>query len=160
MPKSPVVGSVAPDITLPGIVLVDGEVEQSEYTLSAERGHPVLLVFYPGDETAVCTAQLCSYSAELAQFSDLGATVLAVSMQDLASHEKFARKEKLGFPLLADTDGTAVAAYGIGLPGLGLRRSVFLIDAEGVVRWKHVALIGATFQSASTIRTQLERIAA
>lgn len=160
MAKSPAVGTPAPELTLPGIVLDGDDAVRATYTLSAERGHPVVLVFYPGDESSVCTAQLCSYSSELAQFADLGATVWAISMQDLDSHERFARKEGLTFPLLADTDGAAVASYGIGMPGLGLRRSVFILDEQGVVRWKHVALVGATFQSASTIRTQLERLGA
>ncbi|WP_375399899.1 peroxiredoxin [uncultured Amnibacterium sp.] len=158
-----VVGQPAPNFALPGIrrdADAAGGFVRSDFTLTAERGHPVVVVFYPGDESAVCTAQLCSYQAELSQFTDLGAAVLAISKQGIDSHERFARKEGLSFPLLSDTQGIAVAAYGIGLAGLGLRRSVFVVDAQGVLRWKHVALVGATFRSVDVIRRQLEAVAA
>jgi peroxiredoxin Q/BCP len=155
MAKTPEVGSPAPDFTLPGIVLVEGSVERRDFTLSAERGHPVVLAFYPGDDTAVCTKQLCSYSSELDSFTDIDATVWGISPQGLDSHERFARKHGLGFPLLADIDGAVVRDYGIGLPGLGLRRSVFIIDGDGVLRWKHVALVGLTYQTTATITAQL-----
>lgn len=159
MAKSPEVGETAPDFTLPGLVLTDGEVRRGDYTLSAERGHPVVLAFYPGDDTTVCTKQLCSYTAELDAFKDLDATVWGISTQGLDSHERFARKHGLAFPLLADTNSEAVKAYGIGMPGLGLRRSVFVIDAAGVLRWKHVALVGVTYQTTETITRQLAALA-
>ncbi|CAD6001895.1 redoxin domain-containing protein [Agreia sp. COWG] len=155
MPKTPAIGSPAPDFTLSGVRLVENEMTRSTFTLSGEAGHPVLLVFYPGDETRVCTEQLCSYNNELAQFTQLGCTVWGISLQDLDSHERFARKEKLTFPLLEGTSDV-ISSYGIGMPGLGLRRSVFLVDAHGVLRWKHVALIGATFQNVDTLRRQIE----
>ena len=154
MAKSPEIGRTAPDFTLPSVHLVDGEVVRGERTLSEEQGHPVVLAFYPGDDTAVCTKQLCSYSSGLEAFTDLGATVWGISTQDLDSHESFARKHGLRMPLLADTGREAVAAYGIGLGGL-VRRSVFVIDAEGVLRWKHVAALGLTFRDISTLTEQL-----
>ncbi|WP_034091356.1 peroxiredoxin [Streptacidiphilus albus] len=154
MAKSPEIGRTAPDFTLPSVHLVDGEVVRGERTLSEEQGHPVVLAFYPGDDTAVCTKQLCSYSSGLEAFTDLGATVWGISTQDLDSHESFARKHGLRMPLLADTGREAVAAYGIGLGGL-VRRSVFVIDAEGVLRWKHVAALGLTFRDVSTLTEQL-----
>lgn len=150
----------APGFTLPGTVRVGDGFDRRDFSLAAELGHPVVLVFYPGDETKVCTEQLCSYQAELARFAALGASVLAISKQGIDSHERFARKEGLGFPLLADERGVAVDAYGIGAPGLGLRRSIFLVDADGVLRWKHVALLGATFRSVDEIRGHLEALAA
>ncbi|MBC3841256.1 peroxiredoxin [Streptacidiphilus sp. 4-A2] len=154
MSKSPEIGSPAPDFTLPSIQLTDGEAVRSDRTLSAERGHPVVLAFYPGDDTTVCTKQLCSYSSGLEAFTDLGATVWGVSTQGLDSHESFARKYGLRMPLLADTGREAVAAYGIGLGGL-VRRSVFIVDAEGVLRWKHVAAVGLTFRDIPTLTAQL-----
>ncbi len=154
MAKSPEIGRTAPDFTLPSVHLVDGEIVRGERTLSKEQGHPVVLAFYPGDETAVCTKQLCSYSSGLEAFTDLGATVWGISTQDLDSHESFARKHGLRMPLLADTERAAVAAYGIGLGGL-VRRSVFVIDAEGVLRWKHVAALGLTFRDVETLTEQL-----
>jgi peroxiredoxin Q/BCP len=151
-------GSVAPDFSLPGVQVKDGYARRRTYTLSAERGHPVVLAFYPGDESATCTAQLCSYSEKLADFAELGAQVWAIGLQDLASHETFAIKDEVTLPLLSDTDGSVVDSYGIKLPGLGLRRSVFLVGADGLIKWKHVALVGATFRSAGLIREQLAKL--
>ncbi|RAG81340.1 peroxiredoxin [Streptacidiphilus pinicola] len=154
MAKSPAVGAAAPDFTLPAVQLVDGAAVRSELTLSGERGHPVVLAFYPGDDTPVCTKQLCSYSSGLEQFTDLGATVWGISTQDIASHEAFAHKHGLRLPLLADTERTVAADYGITL-GAMVRRSVFVVDAEGVLRWKHVAALGLTFRDVQTLTAQL-----
>jgi thioredoxin-dependent peroxiredoxin len=156
--KVPDVGQPAPDFTLPGVVVVAGAAAHADYTLSQQRGQPVVLAFYPGDNTAVCTRQLCSYTSGLESFTGFGAAVWAISPQGLASHEQFARKYNLAFPLLAD-EGLAVSRhYGITLGGAGLRRSVFVIDSDGIVRWKHVTLVGLTFPSADTIAAQLSAL--
>src|SRR5215469_10511680 len=155
MVQTPEIGQVAPDFTLPGIQLTGSEVSRSEYTLSQHRGEPLVLAFYPGDNTAVCTRQLCSYTSGLESFTGFGATVWAISPQGLASHEAFARKYHLAFPLLADEGLTVSREYGITLGGAGLRRSVFVIDADGLLRWKHVTLVGLTFPPAETITAQL-----
>ncbi|MEZ0094068.1 peroxiredoxin [Streptacidiphilus sp. EB129] len=159
MSKAPEIGSAAPDFTLPSLQLVDGEPVRRERTLSEERGHPVVLAFYPGDDTAVCTKQLCSYSSGLEAFTDLGATVWGISTQDLDSHEAFARKYQLRMPLLADTAKETVAAYGIGL-GSMTRRAVFIVDAEGVLRWRHVAALGLTYRDIPTLTEQLAKLGA
>jgi peroxiredoxin Q/BCP len=133
------VGDQAPDFSLPGT-------GNQNYSLSAFKGKIVVLVFYPGDNTPVCTKQLVCYNNELAQFSELDAQVLAVSGQDLESHEKFATQHGFQFPLLADTEKAVARAYGtlgpLGIP----RRSIFVIDAAGVVRYVHRALVGVTFR--------------
>ena len=158
MAKTPEVGTPAPDFTLPGLLVgSDGEAPRGSYTLSGQLGTPLVLVFYPGDNTATCTKQLCSYTSDLERFKDLGATVWGISPQDLDSHESFARRHDLAFPLLADTDREVAKAYGIAVPGLGLRRSVFIVDAAGTVRWKHVALAGLTFQSTDTLTEELTK---
>ena len=163
MAATPELGNPAPDFTLPGLVLTgdasDASVERGEYTLSAHRGKPIVLAFYPGDETPVCTKQMCAYSSELDKFKDVGAEVWGLSPQDLDSHEHFARRFDLHFPLLADTDRTVIKQYGIAMPGLGLRRSIFLVDAEGVLRWKHVARLGLTFQPVETLTKQVAALA-
>lgn len=160
MAKTPDVDQVAPDFTLPGVLLAGGEAARGQYTLSQQRGHPVVLAFYPGDNTAVCTRQLCSYTSGLESFTGFGATVWAISPQGLASHEQFARKYNLAFPLLAD-EGLAVSKqYGITLGAGALRRSVFVIDSGGVLRWKHVTLVGLTFPGADTISAQLSAVGA
>jgi thioredoxin-dependent peroxiredoxin len=125
------------------------------YSLADYAGTPVVLVFYPGDETPVCTKQLCSYNNELAQFETVGAQVLAVSPQGVDSHEKFAAKHKFSFPLLADTDKAVNELYGT-LGPLGFsRRSVFIIDGAGVVRYVHRAIAGLTFRSVKELAEAL-----
>ena len=160
MAKTPETGQVPPDFTLPGITLAGGEAIQADYTLSQQGGKPIVLAFYPGDNTAVCTRQLCSYTSGLESFTGFGAAVWAISPQGLASHEQFARKYNLAFPLLADEGLTVARQYGITLGGAGLRRSVFVIDADGVLRWKHVTLVGLTFPTAQTISSQLASLQA
>lgn len=157
MSKIPEVGQPAPAFTLPGLRLAEGNVQRREYSVSEQHGRPLVLAFYPGDETKVCTRQMCSYSAEIEQFADLGAEVWGISPQDLESHERFARKHNLAMPLLADTDLSTAAAYGITLGG-GLRRSVFLLDGDGIVRWRHVALIGVTYRGVDTLVEQLRAL--
>jgi peroxiredoxin Q/BCP len=159
MAKTPEVGMPAPDFTLPGVLVADGEAVRADYALSAQRGRPAVLAFYPGDNTSVCTKQLCSYTSGLDSFTGLGATVWGISPQDVDSHEGFARKYDLAFPLLADVELAVTRQYGIGLAGAGLRRSVFVIDGEGILRWKHVTLVGLTFPKAETIAAQLAALA-
>jgi len=146
------VGDTAPDFTLPG---TGGR----SYSLADHRGHPVVLVFYPGDDTPVCTKQLVSYNSELSRFEGVGATVLAISAQDLESHAQFSGKHGFGFPLLADTDKVVATAYGtvgpLGFP----RRSVFVVDGEGVVRYAHRAIAGLTFRPVEELMEALAGIA-
>ena len=143
------VGDEAPDFTLPGT-------GQREYTLSAYRGLPVLLVFYPGDDTPVCTQQLISYSNDIARFDGLGAQVLAISPQDVASHERFAGEFKFAFPLLADVDQDVARAYGVLGPLGFYRRSVFVVDAGGTIRYAHRARAGLTFKPSDELVAAVE----
>ena len=144
-------GDLAPDFTLPG---TGGR----EYTLAEFRGQPVVLVFYPGDDTPVCTKQLNSYNDDLEQFSEMHAQVIGISAQDVTSHDAFAGKHGFDFPLLADTDKTVAGLYGtlgpIGFP----RRSVFIIDGDGVVRYAHRAIAGLTFRPVKELIGELEKI--
>ena len=138
------VGDTAPNFTLPGT-------GGATYALQQFRGKPVVLVFYPGDNTPVCTRQLCSYNDELSQFAGLSAQVLGISTQSVESHEKFAAKHGFKFPLLADVDKSVHRAYGV----LGLmdmpRRSVFVLDASGTVRYVHRAVLGVTYRPVSEL---------
>ena len=155
---TPEIGELAPDFTLPGITMVDGQPAKTHFTLSERRGHPVVLAFYPADNFPGCTAQLCSYEDEMDAFRELGAEIWGISRQNAGSHEKFARPKRLGFPLLSDEKGDVVQAYGVGLMGIGVRRSIFIIDAEGKLAWKHVALLGMTFQTAKTLQRELVKL--
>jgi peroxiredoxin Q/BCP len=147
-------GSPAPDFALDG-TSADGP---RCYTLSEFRGRPVVLAFYPGDDTPVCTKQLCSYQDQLAAFEELDAVVLGISAQNVESHERFAAKRGLTFPLLADPGKTVIRRYGADGP-LGTRRAVFVVDADGVLRWKHVAMLGLTYQDVETITGVLRDLA-
>lgn len=141
------VGDPAPAFDLEGV----HERERRPYSLAEFAGQPVVLVLYPGDDTPVCTRQLNSYTDDLSQFEEVGAQILAVSPQDLDSHEKFSCKHELGFPLLADTDKTLFEAFG-ALGPLGFpRRSVFVIDGDGVIRYAHRAIAGMTFRKSSEL---------
>ncbi|MDP4816512.1 MAG: redoxin domain-containing protein, partial [Pontimonas sp.] len=92
---TPDIGQLAPDFTLPGITMVEGEPVKSHFTLSERRGHPVVLAFYPADNSPGCTAQLCSYQDEMDTFRGLGAEIWGISRQHTGSHEKFARTKRL-----------------------------------------------------------------
>lgn len=144
------VGSAAPDFTLPG---TDGTAEgRRDYTLSEFRGHPVVLAFYPGDNTPVCTRQLNTYTAEIDDFRSVDAQVLAISPQSVESHEGFsANQGGFGFPLLADTEKTVGKTYGILGPVGFYRRSIFVVDAGGVVRYAHRAVAGLTFRPTAEV---------
>jgi peroxiredoxin Q/BCP len=146
------VGDAAPDFTLPATG--DRNVSLSDYA-----GQPVVLVFYPGDDTPVCTKQLNSYNDDLEKFTELNAQVLGISAQDVSSHSAFSGKHGFEFPLLADTDKTVAALYGtlgpIGFP----RRSVFIIDADGVVRYAHRAIAGLTYRPVKELVAELDKLA-
>ena len=149
MPTTPEPGDLAPDFTLPGVSPATGE---REFTLAAERGHPVVLAFYPGDETPVCTKQLCSYQHDFETLQGLGldAQLWGISSQGIGSHQQFQANRGLTFPLLADVDNTVFTAYGLGT-GLTRRRAIFVIDAEGRIAWSHVSRLGITYQKLDTI---------
>ena len=147
------VGEQAPEFTLPG---TGGR----SYSLSDYRGQPVVLVFYPGDDTPVCTTQLNTYSDDIGAFSDVGAEVLGISPQSVDSHERFAAKYGFEFPLLADTDKAVAREYGtlgpLGFP----RRSVFVIDAAGIVRYAHRVLAGLVFRPTAELVRAVEAASA
>lgn len=133
------VGDRAPDFELPG---TGGKT----YKLSDYRGRKVILAFYPGDFTTVCTKQFCSYRDQGERLDDLGAELLGISPQSVDSHERFTEEKKLNVPLLADEDKSVAKAYGV-LAGPMVRRAIFVIDEQGVVRHRKVTLVGLSFES-------------
>ncbi len=119
--------------------------------LSDFKGQPVVLYFYPKDDTPGCTKEACAFRDASKQLKDLGAVVLGVSPDDVASHAKFRDKYSLNFPLLADPDHSIAEAYGAwreknmyGKKSMGVQRSTYLIDASGkiVKVWKKVSVDG------------------
>ncbi len=129
MAKPPMVGDPAPDFTLPS---TQGSVRLSEHLAK----QPVLLVFYPGDDTPVCTKQLCNYRDHLDAFSGLGVEVLAINPQSESSHTAFAKKHALPFPLLSDAGGAVCRRYGaLSLFGMA-KRALVLVGQDGHVKWR------------------------
>ncbi len=149
------VGSTAPDFVLPGW----SDRSESTFHLSREHGHPVVLAFYPGDERLVCTRQLCAYSDSLADLHLFDAVVWGISPQDIDSHRAFADGRRLSMPLLSDHGKAVARDYGIVGP-MGLRRSVFVIDAAGRIAWRRVTAVNLTFPSVGEIKAALNEVAA
>ncbi len=133
MASGPQVGDLAPDFELGS---TEGPIKLSErLALGA-----VLLVFYPGDDTPVCTRQLCDYRDNLRVFSDVGIQVIGLNPQSSASHEAFAKKHGLPFPLVSDPERAACRAYGaVGLLGM-TRRALYLIGRDGRVKYRRTDL--------------------
>jgi peroxiredoxin Q/BCP len=144
------VGDAAPDFELDG---TDGtEAGRRRYRLTDYRGRPVVVVFYPGDDTPVCTVQLTSYTEDAVDFQQVGAQVLAMSPQTVESHERFAASQGgFAFPLLADPDKAVGRRYGTVGPLGFYRRAAFVIDAEGVVRWVSRSITGLSFPATSVL---------
>jgi peroxiredoxin Q/BCP len=128
----------APDFSLP-----DGNGEQ--WRLSDHRGKVVVMLFYPGDETPVCTRQMCSVRDRWEDYSDTGAEVVGISSDSVESHRKFAEHHDLPLRLLSDADRSVATLYGARslIPGR-VARSVFVIDAEGILRYSDIRPIGLT----------------
>jgi peroxiredoxin Q/BCP len=152
MAKTPLVGEQAPDFELSG---TDGT-----FKLSDHRGERVVLLFYPGDNTMVCTKQFCSYRDRAEEFSQLNATVVGISSQDLASHEGFAAKHSLNVPLLADVDKDVAKTYSAYSSRLGTKRAAIVIDEQGIVRHRHDHLLGLDYQSVDDLKAALDTLPA
>jgi peroxiredoxin Q/BCP len=151
-PRKPDVGSIAPDFELPG---TGGET----YRLSSYAGQVVVLAFYPGDFTPVCTKQFCSYRDDGDRIEQLGVQMLGISPQSVASHERFTAKHNLTVPLLADEDRSIAKLYGVLGPMKTVRRAIFLIDGERVIRHRQVAALGLTYQDAEDLEQAVASIA-
>ena len=144
------VGDRAPDFELPGT-------DDKTYRLADYRGRKVVLAFYPGDFTAVCTKQFCSYRDQSEKLDGLGAEVLGISPQTVASHERFVEEKRLNVPLLADEDKQVARAYGV-LAGPMVRRAIFVVDEEGIVRHRKVTLAGLSYESVDDLERALAAI--
>ena len=141
---SPTVGDKAPAFSMPAD---DG----STVALKDLKGKTVILYFYPKDDTSGCTKEACDFTGSMPNFSKAKATVIGVSKDSVASHQKFIKKHKLKVALGADEDGKVCEAYGTwveksmyGRKYMGIERSTFLIDGKGVIRaeWRKVKVPG------------------
>lgn len=151
MAKHPAVGEPAPDFELEG---TDGT-----FRLSAQRGRRVVLLFYPGDNTTVCTKQFCSYRDNPEAFAGLDATVVGISAQGVESHRDFSAKHSLNVPLLADEDAAVASTYGVHSRIAGTKRAVVVVDEDGIVRHRHDHRIGLDFQTVEELQTALDEAA-
>ena len=150
-------GAKAPDFTL---VTDDG----TKLTLSSLKGKPVVLYFYPKDDTPGCTTEAIDFTSMKAKFKAAGAEVIGVSPDSVASHEKFCKKHELDIILLADESKEMLEAYDVwkeksmyGKTYMGMERSSFLVDAEGKVArvWRKVkpeAHAAAVLEAAALLR--------
>src|SRR6202049_4369419 len=137
-------GAPAPDFTLP----TDGN---GTVDLAQLRGKPVVLYFYPKDDTSGCTAEACGFRDSVLDYGKSGAVVIGVSRDSVASHDKFKKKHQLPFILASDEKGEVTESYGVwveksmyGRKYMGIERATFLIDKDGVVRriWHKVKVPG------------------
>src|ERR1700704_6812910 len=135
-PRQASLGNSAPDFTL-----FDGE--GAQWRLAEQRGKVVVLLFYPGDETPICTRQMCSVRDRWEDYSATGAEVVGVSTDSVESHKKFSEHHELPLRLLSDASAEVANLYGARslIPGK-VARSVFVIDANGVLRYRDVRPLG------------------
>jgi peroxiredoxin Q/BCP len=147
MPARPAPGETAPDFELPGT--------EGTFRLADHRGKVVVLLFYPGDNTPVCTRQFCSYRDHADEVSDLDAVIVGISDQDLDSHAQFVDKHGLNVPLLADTGKAVAKLYGTQSRVLGTKRSVVVIAPDGTVHARHDHTLGLDYLGVDEIRALL-----
>ena len=127
------------------------------YKLSDYAESGVILAFYPGDFTPVCTKQFCSYRDDGDRIEALGLPMLGISPQSVESHERFMEQNGLTVPLLHDPGKKVARSYGAVGPGGMVRRSLFLIGPGGTVRYRHVALFGLRYQDVSDLERAVQR---
>ena len=138
------VGSRVPSFVMPATKI-------GKVSAAGLKGAAFVIYFYPKDDTSGCTAEACAFSEAMPQFAKRGITVIGVSKDSLASHEKFAKKYNLSFPLASDAETDVCEKFGVwkqksmyGRTYMGIERSTFLIDGKGVVRavWRKVSVPG------------------
>ncbi len=149
----PDIGDDAPDFTLTG--------SGGPFTLSEHRGERVVLLFYPGDETSVCTKQFCSYRDQSEKVAALDATLVGISTKDAASKESFVANHGLTVPLLADADGDVATRYGVYSKRMKMtKRAVVIVDEQGKVAHRHHNLLSLSYDSVDDIKAALDGLPA
>jgi thioredoxin-dependent peroxiredoxin len=142
-------GNKAPDFTLP-------DSEGRMISLSEYAGKRVLLVFYPGDDTPVCTSQLCSYRDNYSEFQKRGIAILGISMDSVDSHKKFGEKNSLPFTLLSDREKSVSRLYDV-LDFLGMsKRAYVFIDETGIVKLAFNDLLPVFYQQTRDLLARID----
>jgi len=148
MPRRfPSPGDPAPEFELPGT--------RGPFALSDHRGERVILLFYPADGTPVCTRQFCSYRDAASAFAELDVVAVGISPQGVPSHERFIAEHGLTLTLLADVDQAVARRYGVHSRIVGTRRASFVVDAAGIVRYRHDNPLSLGFDTVDDLRRVL-----
>jgi peroxiredoxin len=157
---APKVGEAAPDFKLPYATAEKLFMKPEEQmSLSGLRGKNVILAFYPADWSGGCTAEVCTLRDTFAELSKLNATVLGVSGDYVFSHHEWAKFHKLQFPLLSDHDHRVAKAYDSYMEQYGFnKRTIYLIDKDGVVRYVNLAFKAGDKKDYDTLRVELEKL--
>jgi thioredoxin-dependent peroxiredoxin len=141
------VGDIAPDFELDGT--------EGRFRLADHRGERVVLLFYPGDFTPVCTKQFCSYADRYEEMDRLDALIVGISAQSVERHHDFQAIHAIPVPLLADVDRAVAKAYGVSQPIRGTRRATVIVDEDGRIAYRHVHLLGLDYQTVDELRDAL-----
>jgi peroxiredoxin len=157
---APKVGQAAPDFKLPYATQEAIHMKPEEQmSLASQRGKNVILAFYPADWSGGCTTEVCTLRDTFAELSKLNATVLAVSGDYVFSHQEWAKHHNLQFPLLSDHDHAVAKTYDSYMEGVGFnKRTVYLIDKEGVVRYVNLAFKAGDKKDYDALRGELEKL--
>jgi peroxiredoxin len=157
---SPKVGEAAPDFKLPYATQEGTFMKPDQLmSLSSMKGKNVILAFYPADWSGGCTAEVCTLRDTFAELSKLNATVLGISGDYVFSHHEWAKFHKLQFPLLSDHDHRVARMYDSYMEGAGFnKRTIYLIDKDGVVRYVNLAFKAGDKKDYDALRAELEKL--
>jgi len=157
---APKVGEAAPDFKLPYATQEKLFMKPEEQmSLSGLRGKNVILAFYPADWSGGCTTEVCTFRDTFMEFGKFNATVLGISGDYVFSHQEWAKHHKLPFPLLSDHDHRVAKAYDSYMEQYGFnKRTVYLIDKEGVVRYVNLAFKAGDKKDYDALRAELEKL--
>jgi peroxiredoxin Q/BCP len=158
--SAPKVGQAAPDFSLPYATQEKYFLKPEErLALSAQRGKNVILAFYPADWSGGCTTEVCTLRDTFAELSKLNAMVLGISGDYVFSHHEWAKFHKLQFPLLSDHDHKVARLYASYMEDAGYnKRTVFLIDKEGIVRYSNLEFKAGNTKDYTALRAELEKL--
>ncbi|MBV9958135.1 MAG: peroxiredoxin [Acidobacteria bacterium] len=159
-PAAPKVGEAAPDFSLPYATQEKLVLDPKEYmSLSSLRGKNVILAFYPADWSGGCTKEVCTLRDTFMELGKLNATVLGISGDYVFSHQEWAKFHKLQFPLLSDHDHKIARLYDSYMEDRGFnKRTIYLIDKDGVVRYVNLAFKAGDKADYDALRAELEKL--
>jgi peroxiredoxin len=145
------IGKLAPDFTLPS--------DRGDITLSRYLGKTnVLLAFYPADFSPLCTLEMQCFANDWTKFRELGTEILGISTDSVQKHEDFSKKLALEFPLLSDRNKEVAKKYGVDYV-LGVKRAYFIIDIQGILRYKHIEFLPVFKRDDTELLAELRKLA-